>query len=174
MTVRRRRVPVERADVLPLGASSVLAMVGGLQVWEGDRGGWWLLGFFGLCALVLAFAPWIRAWRSPPPMDLVVSARGVRLRGARKAGDDAFVAWDALREVSILTTSDGPLTEDVFFVLQGADAAPMVIPQSLAFDHELLDALQARLSGFDNEAVVAAMGSTQDARFLLWSASAAH
>jgi hypothetical protein len=80
------------------------------------------------------------------------------------------VAWDDLEEVSVLTTADGPFAEDVFFVLAGRDGTGCVVPQSAPESGQLLELLQ-RLSGFDNEAFIHAMGSTGEARFVCWRRS---
>jgi hypothetical protein len=74
-----------------------------------------------------------------------------------------------LDEVVIVTTSDGPFAEDLFWVLRSGDREE-VIPSGYATN--LLETLQ-RLPGFDNEAVIRAMGSTSDARFIVWRRSKA-
>lgn len=71
-----------------------------------------------------------------------------------------------LDEVVIITTSDGPFAEDLFWVLRSGDRQE-VIPSGAPDAASLLEALQ-KLPGFDNEAVIAAMGSTSDARFVVW------
>ena len=77
------------------------------------------------------------------------------------------VLWDDLVEVRILTTTEGPFAEDVFWLLVGADGINGVaVPGSAATD-DLLDRLQA-LPGFDNEQMILAMGSADEAQFLCW------
>ena len=66
--------------------------------------------------------------------------------------------------------SDGPFAEDVFwaFHVDGVQSGPaLVIPSGAVGADGLLGALSA-LPGFDNEAVVRAMGSTADAVFIVW------
>ena len=77
------------------------------------------------------------------------------------------VRWDELNKVEILTTDDGPFVEDVFFLLHGEGENGCAVGQCEANGTELLSRLQ-ELSGFDNEQLIAAMGSTQNARFLCW------
>ena len=90
--------------------------------------------------------------------------------GARRVTPDGLVEevlWDDLVEVRIVTTAGGPFSEDVFWLLVGADGANGVaVPGSAATD-DLLDRLQA-LPGFDNEQMILAMGSTDEAQFLCW------
>jgi hypothetical protein len=79
------------------------------------------------------------------------------------------VGWDELAEVQVMTTSDGPFTEDVFFVLFGRNEGQgCVVPHSKA-DDSFLRRLQA-LPGFDNEALIRAMISVVEDQFLLWRA----
>jgi hypothetical protein len=75
------------------------------------------------------------------------------------------VAWDGLRAVAVLTTSDGPFVEDVFFVLVGPDGTGCIVPQGAPESTHLLERLQ-RLPGFDNEALSRAMCSVQEASFI--------
>ena len=70
----------------------------------------------------------------------------------------------------MLTTADGPFAEDMFFVLAGRDGSGCVVPQSASESGQLLERLQ-RLPGFDNEAFIRAMGSSEDARFVCWRRS---
>src|SRR5262249_33350686 len=85
-------------------------------------------------------------------------------RRPHEAGEST---WDALEEVSVLTTAEGPFAEDVFFVLAGGGGSGCVVPQGAPESGELLERLQ-RLPGFDNEAFIRAMSSAEDARFLCW------
>lgn len=82
------------------------------------------------------------------------------------------VAWDDLVRVSILTTDEGPLCEDFFWVLQGAGGTGCVVPMGDAQRVGLLQRLQ-QLPGFDSEAVIAASTSTEHATFVCWEDSAA-
>ena len=75
------------------------------------------------------------------------------------------MSWPGLREVSLMTTSRGPIEEDVFFVL-AFDAEPdRVIGMSDA--DGLLPELQ-KLPGFDNETFIKAMGVCDEGVFVLW------
>ncbi|MBI5818786.1 MAG: hypothetical protein HZA88_07345 [Verrucomicrobia bacterium] len=90
------------------------------------------------------------------------------VRHVRCNGVTETIRWADLHEVSILTTDKGPFEEDVFFLLIAADGKPgCVVPQfSDGFD-KLLRRLQ-QLPTFDNEAVIKAMGSTSNAKFVCW------
>ena len=73
--------------------------------------------------------------------------------------------WDALVEVTLITTSRGPFEEDVFFVLAYEDGTNNTIPLSDA--EQLLPRLQ-ELPGFDNESFIRAMGVSHESICSLW------
>ncbi|GJJ19722.1 hypothetical protein [Mycolicibacterium mageritense] len=73
--------------------------------------------------------------------------------------------WAGLREVSLMTTSQGPVDEDVFVVLR-FDAEPDQVV-GLSDADGLLPRLQ-ELPGFDNEAFIEAMGMSVEGVSVLW------
>ncbi|MDR3158031.1 MAG: hypothetical protein LBU11_03265 [Zoogloeaceae bacterium] len=77
------------------------------------------------------------------------------------------VRWADLQEVSILTTDEGPMTDDVIWMLHGQDNGGCAVPSETEGMQELLPRLQ-ELPGFDNEAVLNAMGSAGNAIFICW------
>ena len=81
-------------------------------------------------------------------------------------GRQESVRWDELIEVGIMTTDQGPFLDDVFWVLQGVQGG-CIAPSEAEGTGELIIRLQ-QLPGFDNAAVVKAMGSTQNASFVCW------
>jgi hypothetical protein len=84
----------------------------------------------------------------------------------RPDGVQESIRWDDLAEVGIITTDKGPWSEDVFWVLIASDGkSGCAVPQGAEGSDTLLKALQ-KLHGFDSEAVIKAMGSTSDARFV--------
>ena len=99
------------------------------------------------------------------PLMVAIEADDTGVRGTR-AGLPYALAWSRLDEVRIETSSSGPFAEDVFFVLVGNDGETAVIPQS-ATTPDLIQRLQA-LPRFDNAAMIAAMGSAEDAQFVCW------
>ena len=84
----------------------------------------------------------------------------------RPDGVEETIRWDDLQEVDILTTDEGPWREDVVFLLIGADGkSGCVVPQSSDGSQQSLERLQ-QLPGFDSAAVIKAMGSTSNAKFV--------
>ena len=77
------------------------------------------------------------------------------------------VDWDDLQKVEIRTTGDGPFAPDAFWLLHGT-AGGCSIPHGASGDKELT-ALLTALPGFDHEAFILAMASTDEAVFTCWT-----
>lgn len=89
------------------------------------------------------------------------------------SGSVSTLAWADLASVTIITTDAGPFQIDLFWILSDRDARhSLTIPMDATGEHALLKAMQARLSGFDNMAVVEAMSSTGHDAFQIWPAKA--
>jgi len=86
----------------------------------------------------------------------------------RRAVDEMeFVAWPDLRSVTIRTTDQGPFVDDVFWLLERRDGTVVAVPSEAAGEPALLERLQ-QLPGFDNEAVIRASMSIENAVFHCW------
>lgn len=89
--------------------------------------------------------------------------------GVTRTLDDGTVEsvrWDELAEVRIATTSDGPLAEDVFWLLIAGSGSGVALPSEFVDEHTL--ARFQALPGFDNEEFIKSMSSTDDAQFVVW------
>jgi hypothetical protein len=78
------------------------------------------------------------------------------------------IRWDDVDEIRIITTDDGPYAEDVFFAIVDANQKGCLVPHDAAVRLKLLERLQSRFNGLNDEAVIKAMGSTSNANFLIW------
>ena len=107
-----------------------------------------------------------------PVANSIVAFDAQRIIRTMPDGTQEVVRWDDLAEVSIVTTDDGPFTDDVFWVLSGSSSGCLV-PSEAQGIKALLSRLQ-ELPGFDNEAVIRAMGSTSNATFVCWRRDAGH
>jgi transposase-like protein len=76
------------------------------------------------------------------------------------------ISWDHLTGFDIETNELGPFAPDVFWVLRSPERA-IRVPQGATGDDHLLERLQ-QLPGFDNEAFIPAMASTEEAVFKVW------
>jgi hypothetical protein len=151
-------------------------LVGGLVFWALSRNVAWLDGeigaaFWSLICFVLAGYLAHRllpsAARIPPVSSWVVECEGGVVSCAVPGGKTEQVPWSDLQRVEVVTTDAGPWSEDVFWLLHGSTGG-CAVPQGASGHKRLLERLQA-LPGFDNEAVIRAMGSTSNARFEVWN-----
>jgi len=101
-----------------------------------------------------------------PESRFIVRISDIEVACERPDGKTERVGWNDLQRVEILTTSEGPMVPDVFWLLHGTNGG-CAIPQGATGERALLERLQA-LPGFDNGQVIEAMGSTSDRRFLCW------
>jgi len=129
---------------------------------------------------------WLASWRLSVRRErhgesLLIAPRGDRVCSEQLTIDDVgisrtarrfreYVAWDDITRVRIMTTDRGPELEDVFFIVDGRSGQGCVIPHDLAVRGGLLEALQSRLEGLDNTAVIEAMGSIENRVFTIWEA----
>jgi len=148
---------------------AVVSLVRAIRTGEG----WGSAVLLAVVAVAYTFKPWVgnvggRERARPPEEEgsLTIDEWGItRVAG----GIHEAVAWKDLAWVRIYTTSAGPAAEDVFFALAGADGKGCLVPHGLAVRAKLLDALQERLPGLDNDLVIRAMGSGDDTYFTIWS-----
>jgi hypothetical protein len=134
---------------------------------------WPMLGSiaFGLISLAVVAAiswfVWSRKRIAPPTrQSAVVNFDDDSVTCRRGSGLVETVRWSDLRAIVIQTTADGPVVDDVFWVLVGQTTGCVVPSESTGMDG-LLERLQA-LPGFDNEAVMAAMACTDERKFICW------
>ena len=118
-----------------------------------------------------------RKSRSPenqdaPDSGVEVSHDEATIRMSRLDGIPREIAWNDIACVTINTTGSGPFMTDLFWVLSVQGSRDMVVPLGAKGEHDLLKAMQRRLAGFDNLAVIEAIGSTGNASFLVWQPGA--
>lgn len=84
----------------------------------------------------------------------------------RRNGHMGRVRWSDLRAVLVRTTADGPVADDLFWVLVGREGG-CVVPSEAQGCDRLLERLQS-LPGFDNQAAIQASLCVEDRSFLCW------
>lgn len=116
-------------------------------------------------------APWLLELEGP--LWVVQAGDG----GVTAVGPDGTrhqIDWPEVRSIVIRTSDVGPLGEDVHWeVTYGDGGAVLAIPGSAPGIDQLLSAGGEYLEGFDHEAVIEAMGSTDMATFQIWPPSGA-
>ena len=80
--------------------------------------------------------------------------------------EEKTVCWDALTEIAIVTTDEGPLLPDVFWRFR-TPAEEVVFPQMALGDQEIVDRAM-KLPGFDFAAFSRAMSFAVNAEFVVW------
>jgi hypothetical protein len=110
--------------------------------------------------------------RLQPEASVVLDWDDVRVRVRYPEGKVATVRWDDLTSVHLHTTDEGPWRPDVFWVLKDVDGVELIAPQGATGEDGFLAVLERRLAGFDDRAVIEAMGSTDNAVFTLWERGA--
>jgi hypothetical protein len=160
-----------RGEIALWAVSLLLAAVAVTKVVTTGEG-WAAAIILVVMAVGYTFLPWLRTMRGRGKREgaengtLTIDDWGVtRVAGTVREA----VAWDDLVWVRIYTTSAGPSVEDVYFAFGGADGKGCLVAQELAVQANLLAVLQERLPGLDNQQVIRAMGSTDDAYYTIWT-----
>lgn len=100
----------------------------------------------------------------PAPVTLEIDDVGIH----RRVGDElSALRWDELVRIQIVTTDQGPFVDDVFWLFCAGDGRVCTVPST-----EISSGIFARLErfeGVDYEAAIRAMGSTDNASFLIWA-----
>lgn len=76
------------------------------------------------------------------------------------------IAHEQINEIAVVTTDEGPFVDDVFLVLSGGDKE-IKIPQEAENFEALFDVFK-KFEGFNFEAFIEAMSSTENAKFVCW------
>lgn len=84
--------------------------------------------------------------------------------------EEKTVGWDALTEIAIVTTDEGPLLPDVFWRFRSG-TEELVFPQMALGEQEIVDRAM-KLPGFDFDASSRAMSSAVNAEFVVWKKNA--
>ena len=148
-------------------ASLSVALLSFYPAWIGHTS-WWLPGLAITFFLIFLLEPLLLTWELRKSGDLLqITDEGVLRRLSR--GQNEFVRWDDLREVSMVVTQNPGMPDDYFYVLAGSGKSGVLVSQALAARHDLLSHL-AKLPGFDHRAIAEAMASPGNQRFLLWRA----
>lgn len=127
-----------------------------------------LLGLLVTIPSALGIIPAIRMARlrkqRQDPGLVEINERRITYLGPHFGGS---VSVDALTRIDIIVSTDWGAAPDIFWTLQHRDGPDLSIPARAEGGENLADAFAA-LPGFDYQKVIRAMGTTGDARFLIW------
>ena len=82
-------------------------------------------------------------------------------------GDVQTVEWNAVQSIAVHTNDSGPYLPDFWWVLE-AGASHCTWPQGAIGEEDARDCLFKRFPDVNNETLLFAYGSTENARFLCW------
>ena len=154
-------IPRQRSGHVYLFIAVGVAAVSAIGAFRGSYGWGLSVWAFGMAAL-LYLLPWLTPRRQE---NVQVDDTGVIV--LTEKGQDE-VRWGECTRVRIITTSAGPWSEDVFFVLDGSDGTGCIVPHDAATRTKLLQEMQVRLRRIDDRKIVEAMGTTSTATFTIW------
>lgn len=78
------------------------------------------------------------------------------------------VSINDLARVTIVTNDQGPIADDIHWLLEENGGGRLLIPNSAEGAGQLFEGL-ASLKGIDFEAAIRAMGSAENASFVIWA-----
>ena len=122
---------------------------------------WAILGF--LAVLVILGLIGRRRAKGAAASLVTVDAEGIR-RDAGRIHES--VRWADLESIVIVTTDEGPMCDDVYWLFIGPDETGCAIPGSAVGD-AVFDAL-SRLEGINYDAIIRAQGSAVNESFEVW------
>jgi hypothetical protein len=98
---------------------------------------------------------------------IVVSFDNVRLSAVYPDGTTETIAWPEVQRIAIETNDSGPAGADFWWVFE-SDTKRCVFPKGATGEPEAVDVVSSRFPGFNDLAVIKAIGSTSNARFVCW------
>jgi len=107
--------------------------------------------------------------RLKPECDFLLSIDNGVITNKRPEGKVEQVSISDLKSIIVETNDSGPWGMDVWWYLIGSDSG-CVYPQGATGENEVLNAIQA-LPGFDNQALIQAMGCSENKRFQCWQSN---
>jgi hypothetical protein len=124
----------------------------------------WILAAIAFCAWLW----WVRKRPLYPESLFKVTITDSEIVSTRPDGTTERCPIAELKELYIVTTSDGPWNPDVWWLFVGSSSGTgCSFPQGATGEQAALQFAQ-QLPGFDNATFISAMGSTSDAKFLCW------
>lgn len=127
-----------------------------------------------VCVVALIF--WVlskrkqrkEVWETTPggPYQVFVTDEAVSCTHPKRATE--LIRWDEIKEIRLVTTSDGPFSPDEWYLFVGDDGGCSVPSEAKGFD-QLWDIFKTRFPGFDYQGIIQA--GTSDEQRVLWKKS---
>src|SRR3712207_6742199 len=107
------KIPYSRSDIFLIGSSLTLTVLGFIAA-QSSPNMVWGAWFFAACLTILVVAPILQARNKPRKERVEFDALSIRRYFPN--GQVERIAWNELAEIWIVTTDEGPLVDDVFWV----------------------------------------------------------
>ncbi len=146
-----------------LVAAPLFTAGGVAMIVDGQRSGWFVAGFFGLCLLVAVVEPWFPRRDVSSGYRLVITPDEVACEHPKRPRES--IRWSDVNRIWYVTTSDGPRFPDEWMLLEGESRGCSFPTEAVGFDG-IWDELKQRFAGFDYGPLI--HGGTDDARHLCW------
>ena len=106
-----------------------------------------------------------------PTSDVRVAHDAEAIVVGRAGMPDVRLAWAEIVSVGLVSGDTLSEPPELFWLLHGRDRRrALLVPMGAPGEHELVHAMQERLAGFDNMAVVEAMSAAGSVGFKVWDA----
>ncbi len=102
-----------------------------------------------------------------PEAAIVVEEHEGAVRARYPDGTVQSVRWRDVERIEVQTNDTGPWGADVWWVLYAGGDVACAYPQGATGESALIARFQV-LEGFDTEALIKAMGCTENAAFVVW------
>jgi hypothetical protein len=107
-----------------------------------------------------------------PEKKIVVTCTGEGIHATYPDGSVLAMTWAATRTVLIKTNDSGPWGMDFWWVVEGSGSS-CLFPSGSTGEDEAREAFKTHLPGFNWNAVIEAVGCTENAQFVCWESQSA-
>lgn len=170
MLARIPRTPRTQLITITVTTSAVLAIAAVVASRHSAAAGWSTLVAFVAALGVVFLAP------SLPTLSLTrdrerfeITDWGVRRYEHRRQQE--ALAWSEVEELAVITTPQGPTSEDLYLVLRGRNGAGVLMTREAAITSGAAVAFTVHLAQFDAGRLTSAMEHTGDGLAVIWQAS---
>ncbi len=106
-----------------------------------------------------------QVWETTPGGPYEVTITDQELTCTHPKRPTESIRWDQVREIMLVTTSDGPFSPDVWYVFAGDGTGCSVPSEAKGFD-QLWEVFKSRFPTIDYQAMIAA--GTGDEKKVIW------
>lgn len=151
-----------------LGSSTILLLLSTIIVASGPHPDRSIVIGAGIMTIVCGLSLFLKnteysEYKSP----FVVTFDGKEVRSSHPKRSYGSVLISQIVEVGVLTTDEGPIAPDVWIMLLDDDGLTCTFPSDAEGSKPVIDLLLT-FEGFDHRTFIEAIGSTSNAKFVVW------